>query len=388
LYLRAGPGVRYDYRAVLQRGQTLYVQGTKGEWVKVRVHGGHEGWVHSDYVKYAAGEASERPPTGGPPPMPPPLITDFPSPTRTYTGGTRLTEITAWTDTDANVRYGAGEDYDVKVVLERGCKVTVTDISGQWCKVRLPDGSYGWMAGYVLDYDGPGNDITVDESGQAVEVKVGWVTRPEVNLRAGPGTDTEIVGNAPLNTSVVILGQQDDWYKVGLDGGRQAWVQSDLVDTREQRQARLARRDLVTGARGAVEGAFSAASSAASSLGNEIVQIARALNGRPYRYAHSGEGGAFDCSGFTSYVYRQKGIDISRSCVAQFRQGTPVSRSELTPGDCVFFRNTHRSGISHVGIYVGGGQFIHASNPRSGVKVDSLDSSYYGPKYAGARRMR
>jgi len=55
LYLRAGPGVRYDYRAVLQRGQTLYVIGAKGDWVKVRVHGGHEGWVYGDYVKYADG---------------------------------------------------------------------------------------------------------------------------------------------------------------------------------------------------------------------------------------------------------------------------------------------------------------------------------------------
>jgi len=110
--------------------------------------------------------------------------------------------------------------------------------------------------------------------------------------------------------------------------------------------------------------------------------------GSPYRHGCSGEGGAFDCSGFTSYLYRQRGIDISRSVVQQFRQGTPVSQSELAPGDCVFFRNTYRSGTSHVGVYIGDGQFIHASNPRSGVKIDRLDSSYYGPKYAGARRMR
>jgi cell wall-associated NlpC family hydrolase len=254
--------------------------------------------------------------------------------------------------------------------------------------VRLADGSYGWMAGYVLDYDGPGDDITVAEGGETVEVKVGWVARPEANLRSGPSMDKDVIGKAALSTQVIILDQQDDWYRVGLDGGKQAWVHSSLIDTREQRQARVSRRGVVSGVTRAVEDAYGAVGSAASGLGSDIVQTAMQYLGSPYRHGCSGEGGAFDCSGFTSYLYRQKGVSISRGVVQQFRQGTPVSQSELAPGDCVFFRNTHRSGISHVGVYIGSGEFIHASNPRSGVKVDRLDSSYYGPKYAGARRMR
>jgi uncharacterized protein YgiM (DUF1202 family) len=381
LYLRAGPGVRYDYRAVLTRGQTLHVIGTKGEWVNVRVQGGAEGWVYNDYVKYS-GEAGASAPAA-----PPPTIADFPSPTRQYTGGIQLTEVRAWIDDQANVRYGPGVDGDVKCTLDRGTPVTVTDISGQWCKVRLPDGSYGWMAGWLLDYDGPSDEITAQEGNQTVEVKVGWVARPDINLRAGPGTDQEIIGKAQLSTQVVILGQQDNWYKVGLDGGKQAWVSSDLVDTREQRHARVARRDSLSGMTPAAGGVYGASASS-SGLGSEIVQAAMGYLGSPYRHGCSGEGGAFDCSGFTSYLYRQRGIDISRSVVQQFRQGTPVSQSELAPGDCVFFGNTYRSGISHVGVYIGDGQFIHASNPRSGVKIDALDSSYYAPKYAGARRMR
>lgn len=378
LYLRAGPGVRYDYRAILRKGQTLYVIGTKGDWVNVRVHGGHEGWVYKDYVKTSDGGRSAA--------IPPPPVPDFPSPTRQYTGGFQLTEIPAWTDTRANVRYGPGVDEGVKVILDRGTQVTVTDISGHWCKVRLADGSYGWMAGYVLDYDGPGDDIVAEEGDQTVEVKVGWVARPEVNLRAGPGMGEKVVGKAKLSTQVVILREKDGWYEVGLDGGRRAWVHSGLVDTREQRQVRAARRSMFSA--GDRSSTTYHAHSLPAELGTDIVQTAMSYLGSPYRHGCSGEGGAFDCSGFTSYLYRQKGVDISRSVVQQFRQGTPVSRSELAPGDCVFFRNTHRSGISHVGIYIGNGEFIHASNPRSGVKVDRLDSSYYGPRYAGARRMR
>ncbi|MGQ9731694.1 MAG: C40 family peptidase [Candidatus Zipacnadales bacterium] len=382
LYLRAGPGTRYDYRAVLRKGQTLYVTDKKGDWVKVRVHGGHEGWVYADYVKYAEGSSAR-----GSKATPPPTMADFPSPTRQYTGGFSLTEMPAWTDTRANVRYGPGVDYDTKVVLDRGTQVTVTDINGHWCKVRLPDGSYGWMAGYVLDYDGPSSEITATEGGETVEVKVGWIARTDVNLRAGPGMDASVIGKAKLSTQVVILDQQGDWYKVGLDGGKEAWVHSGLVDTREQRQLRVARRDHVSGVRSAT-GAYLSRTLEGSGLGAEIVCDAMNYLGSPYRYAHSGEGGAFDCSGFTSFLYRKQGINISRSCAQQFRQGTPVSRSELQPGDCVFFRGTSRSGISHVGIYIGNGEFIHASNPRSGVKIDRLDSSYYAPRYAGARRMR
>lgn len=109
--------------------------------------------------------------------------------------------------------------------------------------------------------------------------------------------------------------------------------------------------------------------------------------GSPYVRGGSSPSG-FDCSGFVSYVLRQHGVHVSRSSRALFHEGRPVSRSSLQPGDIVFFRNTYRRGISHVGIYIGDGDFVHASNRRGGVKVTSLDSSYYTPRYAGARRMR
>jgi len=387
VYLRSGPNVRYDARAVLQKGQTLYVFQKKPGWVKARVHGGTAGWVYADYVKYTddnggAGHGS------GTATMPP-VIQDFPSPTRLYTGGTNLDDVPAWVDEDgARVRYGPGLDSDVKASLDRGTKVSVTDISGHWCKVRLPSGSYGWMAGYVLDFDGPGQEIEVEEGGRTVEVKVGWVARPEVNLRAGPGTGADVIGKARLSTQVVILDKKGDWYKVGLDGGREAWVSSDLVDTREERQVRMARRESVSGEAPPPSGAYATASGDGGELGSRIVEVAMSRLHCPYRWAHSGEGNAFDCSGLTSWVHRQFGIEISRGVVEQYRQGVPVSRGELARGDCVFFGGTYRDGISHVGIYLGDGKFIHAANPRSGVKISALGESYYASRYAGARRMR
>jgi len=80
-------------------------------------------------------------------------------------------------------------------------------------------------------------------------------------------------------------------------------------------------------------------------------------------------------------------LRVARTSADLFRQGQPISRSNLQPGDIVFFKNTYRRGISHVGIYISGDKFVHASNSRSTVKISSLSSSYYAPRYIGARRM-
>lgn len=116
--------------------------------------------------------------------------------------------------------------------------------------------------------------------------------------------------------------------------------------------------------------------------GNErVVQIALSLLGRPYRWGAAGPN-AFDCSGFTMYVYAQIGISLPHSSAAQYYSGRRVSYDELQPGDLVFF--ARRGGrISHVGIYIGGGNFVHAPQTGDVVKISSL-SSHGG--YVGAVR--
>ena len=116
-----------------------------------------------------------------------------------------------------------------------------------------------------------------------------------------------------------------------------------------------------------------------------VVRRALGYLGTRYRYGASGARG-FDCSGFTSYIYRQHGINLPHNSAAQYRVGKPVSRSELRPGDLVFFR-TRGSRISHVGIYIGDGKFVHASSARGRVRVDTLTSGYYHQRYAGPRRI-
>ncbi len=113
-----------------------------------------------------------------------------------------------------------------------------------------------------------------------------------------------------------------------------------------------------------------------------VVGIAMRYLGTPYRWGGASPKTGFDCSGFIMYVYAQVGVSLPHNAAAQYGQGTPVSKSQLQPGDLVFF-----NGLGHNGLYIGGGQFIHS--PRTGdvVKISSLSDSWYAATWVGARRI-
>lgn len=121
-----------------------------------------------------------------------------------------------------------------------------------------------------------------------------------------------------------------------------------------------------------------------SSRAGSIIQTAKRYLGMPYRWGGTG-GSGFDCSGFTMKMFQMNGVNILRCADEQYAQGYYVSASEMLPGDLVFFQ-TYAPGASHVGIYIGGDKFIHASS-RYGVTISSLNDDYYSSHYIGARRM-
>jgi cell wall-associated NlpC family hydrolase len=123
-------------------------------------------------------------------------------------------------------------------------------------------------------------------------------------------------------------------------------------------------------------------------LGTYVVSIAKRYLGYRYTWGGTSPSTGFDCSGFTYYVYKAAGHPIPRSLYSQRWSGSWVSRYSLRPGDLVFFKNTYRTGLSHVGIYTGGGYFINAQSERVGVKMASLNSYYWSSHYYTARRIR
>jgi N-acetylmuramoyl-L-alanine amidase len=387
--LRSGPGSSRPRKAALVRGQTLYVYGRKGQWVKAAVHGGARGWVAEWLIKY---DTSSGGGGGGA------------KPAGTGQVARMDRELAAWVTADsALVRRNPTTESEVKFRLGQGTKVKVAALSGHWCKVRVASGRWGWMAGQLVKFVPPGQHVTATEGGERVEVHVGWVARPVVNLRAAPDTDADQLTEAPLGTRLVIIGKKSDWYKVALEDGSVGWMSANYIDTREER---LRRKQLAESGDGTSPPAHLASahvatptdfpsptapegpsgSDSGSGLGSSLIATAMKYLGCSYVSGGSGPGG-FDCSGFVSYVHRVQGIGVSRSSRSLFHEGTPISRDDLQPGDVLFFKNTYRSGISHVGLYMGGGKFIHAANHRGGVKITELDSDYYASKYVGARRM-
>ena len=123
---------------------------------------------------------------------------------------------------------------------------------------------------------------------------------------------------------------------------------------------------------------------ATSSKAAAVISTAKKYIGVPYVWGGQSPSG-FDCSGFTQYVLSKNGISVPRTAAEQYAVGTSVSKSNLRVGDLVFF-TTYKAGPSHLGFYIGNGQFIHASSSK-GVTISSLSSSYYSGRYIGARRV-
>jgi cell wall-associated NlpC family hydrolase len=124
---------------------------------------------------------------------------------------------------------------------------------------------------------------------------------------------------------------------------------------------------------------------AAPTLGERLATLAQAQLGQPYRYGGDGPRG-FDCSGLVLYVHGQLGVGLPRTAVEQRQQSLPLDRGELKAGDLVFFTLGPRLLVDHVGIYVGGGRFVHAPRSGSAVRLSSLDDRYYAPRFAGGGR--
>ena len=123
-----------------------------------------------------------------------------------------------------------------------------------------------------------------------------------------------------------------------------------------------------------------------SPIPSAVVGTALGLRGVPYRSGGSDPSG-FDCSGFVWYVFALHGLELPRTVSALYAGGDKVNQDDLEPGDLVFFRTDGRE-VSHVGMAIGGEEFVHAPSARGEVRVERMGSEYWLPRYAGARRFR
>ncbi len=119
----------------------------------------------------------------------------------------------------------------------------------------------------------------------------------------------------------------------------------------------------------------------------EVIEAARSMLGVPYRYGGSSPSHGFDCSGLVQYAHSQAGIEVPRTTGEQYRAALPIRRQALRPGDLVFFRTHKQRFVSHVGIYLGNGKFIHAPSSGKQVSIASLKDDYWRKRYTSGGRM-
>ena len=266
--------------------------------------------------------------------------------------------------------------------------VVVLSKSGDWYKVN-----YNLQEGYMhKDY----LDVSTKEN---AELGYGKITGTGVNLRSGPSTSHSVAAVSSQGDKCYIIGINEGWYKV-IYKNTICYVRSDFVELTEipyenkdtANVPKFFRRGVSTGVAPSVaalngNSSGSAVPSAPVSVsGSTILSEAKKYLGAPYVAGGASPSG-FDCSGFVYYVLKQVGLTPYRTPASQYNQGTYVAKINLQAGDVVFFSSNSGSSITHVGIYAGNGQFIHAPNSRSTVSYSDLTSGYWANTYYGARRM-
>ena len=226
--------------------------------------------------------------------------------------------------------------------------------------------------------------------------KTGYVDAEGLVVREEASTSSKELDILSRNDKVEITGEIDGWYQIKLNG-KTGYVSAKYISDKKtvettSRSGSTIKPENITPMEETQETTKnedkSTASSTTGSSGTSVVEYAKQYLGCKYVAGGSSPEGGFDCSGFTSYVYKHFGVSLSRSSKGQINDGIAVEKSNLQPGDIVVFNNSSNTSIGHVGIYIGGNSFIHAANSKEGVIITSLSSSYYQKRYVGARRAK
>ncbi len=256
-----------------------------------------------------------------------------------------------------NFRSAPNTSASIYASVAQGTVVVVAEkTSSDWYKV-VHRGAVGYMSAQYIDFG-----ETLDGS-----FGTGTIRGSDVRMRSSADLGASIIGTYQHGTSMNVIGVSVAWYKVEYQGVT-GYVHSDFFSLNGGKSD------------------FHSPSNAASSDGQAIVDAAMKYQGVPYVWGGTSASG-FDCSGLVYYVYKECGYSTNRTAASLYDNGVAVEKANLQVGDNVFFTTSSSSSIGHVGIYIGNGQFIHASSGSGSVVISDLSSSYYLNHYVGARRI-
>lgn len=404
--LRDGASLESKLVMLLSVNDKVEVISQDGDWYQVN-YKDKTGYVYKDYVKVEGEVEKEEPvteeekieeqPEGQPEELP-----------------EQKPEISEDIETDSSEKITI-EDVDIKAVplihaisvgqIKKDTKIEVKQNVNGWCYIQA-DLIEGWVRKEklkvvetkpVVEPEKP-KEEPVEKPKETPKTKIGYVNVDTVNVRSEQSTSSEVITNLSKNSKVTIESEENNWSKVTVNG-RKGYIASKYlssspveVTNRSGNGIRAEKEPEVTNSskeeikqENVNTNTSNTANNANSTKGSEIVAYAKQFLGNRYVSGGTTPKG-FDCSGFTQYVYKHFGYSLNRTSAAQAKNGVQVEKANLQLGDLVFFTQGSSS-IGHVGIYIGGNKFIHASNPSDGVKITSMSDSYYKARYVTSRRI-
>ncbi|MGN1327318.1 MAG: SH3 domain-containing protein [Clostridia bacterium] len=416
LNLRSEPSTSSSVIELLNADEEVEILSEEGNWYKVK-YGSKEGYVSKDYVE--VDEDLEKKDT---------------TTSSAITGNETTTPNTTNNTSENNIIANNGivtvkNDTTIKILplinassigeLKSGEEIEIITSANKWVFIQTDELS-GWILNPNTEFSEIPLENNEDENTEQepenssdesqitdsqedekngeetsennsdttyTESSIKYVNASSVYVRSAPSTDANVVTILIRDTDVTVTGENGDWYKVKY-GDYAGYIYKDLLSNTKTETTNRSSTEVSRTANISSESQVAEASNTTLSKGEEIVEYAKQYLGCPYVYGGSGSS-SFDCSGFTMYVYKNFGYSLSHSAIAQSKVGTYVEKENLQPGDLVFFLEWDTMDeIGHCGIYIGDGDFIHASSGTGYcVKISNLNSGSYCTRYATARRL-
>lgn len=417
--VRKGPSTDTEIVTILNQSATVEIIEESGDWYKIKYteSGNYEGYMSKQFVKK---EGSENIPTQTTMTTPVPTPTPVATPTAQATPTTVKTQEPTIepskepelpdthislgdkaTSADTRVYVLPTVASTIKDTVKKNTTVSIQEIAGNFAYIKY-NNQYGWVRVSALQ------EVTQTEPVQTTTntTKVGYVNVTQAIIRSKATTSSEMVTSLNFNAEVTIIGEESDFYKIKING-KEAYIAKRLIsDTKQQTTNRSSEprqeatttvntqkkeNTVVTETKKEVTAEVKnevTNNVPSSSTGDQMAQMAKSYVGYKYVYGGASPSTGFDCSGLVYYICGQLGYSVNRTADYQVNNGVPVEKSNLQPGDLVFFTNYKTNqGIGHVGIYIGNNQFVHASTATTGVITSSLNEATYVKRYVTARRL-
>lgn len=254
-------------------------------------------------------------------------------------------------DNNLNIRQSPSEDGKLAGKLPKDAACEIVKVEGEWTLIRS-----GKVEGYVKSeflLDGWNAKKRADEAMAVVAV----VKTDSLKVREQPNTECEVITMVPQGEELDVVEVSGDWVKILLDN-EENYVAAEYVSVEEKLGTAITMTELLYG-------------QGVSNIRVDLCQYAKQFIGNPYVWGGTSLTKGADCSGFILSVFKNFGISLPRSSSSQAGEGTKISISEAQPGDLIFYAKGGH--INHVALYIGGGQVVHASSPKTGIKISKYN---------------